>query len=215
MEVAEEDRPKTAFTTPEGLYEFKVMPFGLCNAPATFQRLMDRLLNDLKWTECLVYFDHIVAIRKTFQEHVCHLGNVLLLLRQAGLKLQTTKCNFCQPEVRFLGHIISAERVAADPDMTKVISNWPTPTDKRHVQQFLGLVNYYRQFINKLFIHLHRLTEKNTTFLWSTLCQKAFNELRRCLVSSPIFVFPDYSRQFSLDTDASLSGIGEVLSQWS
>ena len=120
------------------------MPFGLCNAPATFQWLMDRVLNDLKWTECLVYFADIVVIGKTFQEHVCHLGNVLLRLRQAGLKLQTAKCNFCQPEVRFLEHIISAKGVAADPDKT---SNWPTPTDKRHVQQFLGLVNYYRRFI--------------------------------------------------------------------
>ena len=133
VKVAEEDRPKTAFTTPEGLYEFKVMLFRLCNAPATFQRLMDRVLNDLIWTECLVYYYYIVVIGKTFQEHVCHLGNVLLWLRQAGLKLQTAKCNSCQPEVRFLGHIISAKGVAADPDKTKVISNWPTPTDKRHV----------------------------------------------------------------------------------
>ena len=140
VEVAEEDRPKTA-TTPEGLYEFKVMPFGLCNASATFQRLV---LNDLKWTECLVYVDDIVVIGKTF---LCHLGNVLLRLKQAGLKLQTAKCNLCLPEVRFLGHIISAKGDAADPDKkTKVISNWPTPTDKRHIQQFLGLVNYYRRF---------------------------------------------------------------------
>ena len=148
VEVAEEDRLKTAFTTPEELYEFKVMPFELCNAPATFQRLMDHVLNDLKWTECLVYFDDIVVIGKTFQEHVYHLGTVLLRLRQAGLKLQTAKCNFCQQKlIRFLGHIILADGVAADPDKTKVISNLPTPTDKRDVQQFLGLVNYYRRFI--------------------------------------------------------------------
>ena len=117
-------------------------------------------------------------------------------LRQAGLKLQTAKCNFCQPEVRFLEHIISAKGVAADPDKTKVISNWPTPTDKRHVQQFLGLVNYYRRFIknfSSIAKPLHRLTEKNTTFQWSTLCQKAVDELHRCLVSSPILVIPDSS----------------------
>ena len=107
---------------------------------------MDRVLNDFKWTECLVYFDDIVVIPvgKTFQEPVCHLGNVLLL---AGLKHQTAKCNFCQPKVRFSGHIISAKGVAAIQKRQRFISNWPTPTDKRHVQQFLGLADYYRWFI--------------------------------------------------------------------
>ncbi|KAL5457414.1 hypothetical protein EMCRGX_G034666 [Ephydatia muelleri] len=102
VEVEEADRQKTAFTTPEGLFEFKVMPFGLCNAPATFQRLMDRVLNDLKWTDCLVYFDDIVVVGRTFSEHLHCLGNVLTRLRQAGLKLQPKKCNFCQQKMRKL-----------------------------------------------------------------------------------------------------------------
>eukprot|EP00731_Ephydatia_muelleri_P029883 Em0021g406a len=189
VEVEEADRQKTAFTTPEGLFEFKVMPFGLCNAPATFQRLMDRVLNDLKWTDCLVYFDDIVVVGRTFSEHLHCLGNVLTRLRQAGLKLQPKKCNFCQQKVRFLGHVVSASGISTDPDKTEVVSNWPTPTDKREIQQFLGLVNYYRRFIKNfasLAKPLQRLTEKNVTFEWNESCQNAFDQLRACLVSAPV-----------------------------
>ncbi|KAL5505305.1 hypothetical protein EMCRGX_G006717 [Ephydatia muelleri] len=216
VEVEEADRQKTAFTTPEGLFEFKVMPFGLCNAPATFQRLMDRVLNDLKWTDCLVYFDDIVVVGRTFSEHLHCLGNVLTRLRQAGLKLQPKKCNFCQQKVRFLGHVVSASGISTDPDKTEVVSNWPTPTDKREIQQFLGLVNYYRRFIKNfasLAKPLQRLTEKNVTFEWNESCQNAFDQLRACLVSAPVLAFPDYSKTFILDTDASENGIGAVLSQ--
>eukprot|EP00731_Ephydatia_muelleri_P023718 Em0015g1301a len=216
VEVEEADRQKTAFTTPEGLFEFKVMPFGLCNAPATFQRLMDRVLNDLKWTDCLVYFDDIVVVGRTFSEHLHCLGNVLTRLRQAGLKLQPKKCNFCQQKVRFLGHVVSASGISTDPDKTEVVSNWPTPTDKREIQQFLGLVNYYRRFIKNfasLAKPLQRLTEKNVTFEWNESCQNAFDQLCACLVSAPVLAFPDYSKTFILDTDASENGIGAVLSQ--
>ena len=216
VEVAPQDQQKTAFTTPEGLYQFKVMPFGLCNAPATFQRLMDRVLGGLKWSSCLVYFDDIIVVGHTFQDHLHNLSKVLTHLRAAGLKLKPTKCRLCQCRVEFLGHIVSADGIATDPGKTNVVSNWPTPQSKKEVQQFLGLANYYRRFVKNfagISKPLHRLTEKNVPFEWTRHCQSAFDELRKCLVSSPVLAYPDYNRQFILDTDASDTGIGAVLSQ--
>lgn len=216
VEVDSSSREKTAFTTSEGLYEFKVMPFGLCNAPATFQRLMNRVLCDVNWVECLVYIDDTVVIGRTFEQHLSNLGTVLSRLRQAGLKLQPAKCKLCQKEVRFLGHVISENGIATDPEKTAVIATWPVPESKKNIQQFLGLANYYRRFIKDFGTTakpLQRLLEKNVAFEWTQQCQAAFDHLRKCLMTTPILAFPDHSRHFMLDTDASDTGIGAILSQ--
>eukprot|EP00731_Ephydatia_muelleri_P011946 Em0006g840a len=216
VEVAPEDQPKTAFTTPEGLYQFKVMPFGLCNAPATFQRLMNRVLSGLKWSSCLVYFDDIIVVGTTFQEHLHHLTSVFTRLRGAGLKLKPKKCTLCRQQVTFLGHIVSTDGVATDPSKTEAVSKWPIPQNRKEVQQFWGLANYYRRFVKDFALiskPLQRLTEKNAPFEWTIGCQNAFDELRKRLVSSPVLAYPDYERRFILDTDASDVGIGAVLSQ--
>ena len=216
VEMAGEDQEKTAFCTPEGLFEFSVMPFGLCNAPATFQRLMDMVLTGLQWDSCLVYLDNILIVGKTFSKHLHNLRDVFGRLRGAGLKLQPRKCGFCLPVVGFLGHIVSATGVSTDPSKTEKVAEWPVPSTKREVQQFLGLANYYRKFVQdfaSLAKPLHRLSEKNVWFSWTPDCQKAFELLRQKLVSSPILAFPDYSREFILDTDASDIGLGAVLSQ--
>ena len=216
VEVDPEDRQKTAFCTPDGLFEFKVMPFGLCNAPATFQRLMDTVLAGLQWTNCLVYLDDVIILGRTFEEHLANLKAVLDRFREAGLKLKPSKCALCQPEVEFLGHIVSAEGVATDPAKTDKVAKWPVPKSRREVQQFLGLANYYRRFVHnfaEIARPLHHLTEKTTIFRWTTECQDAFEDLKHRLVSAPILAFPDCSKPFVLDTDASDSGIGAVLSQ--
>ena len=216
VKVDSSSREKTAFTTSEGLYEFKVMPFGLCNAPATFQRLMNRVLCDVNWVECLVYIDDTVVIGLTFEQHLSNLGTVLSRLRQAGLKLQPAKCKLCQKEVRFLGHVISENGIATDPEKTAVIATWPVPESKKNIQQFLGLANYYRRFIKDFGTKakpLQRLLEKNIAFEWTQQCQGAFDHLRKCLMTTPILAFPDHSRHFMLDTDASDTGIGAILSQ--
>ena len=216
VEVDSSSREKTAFTTSDGLYEFKVMPFGLCNAPATFQRLMNRVLCDVNWVECLVYIDDTVVIGRTFEQHLSNLGTVLSRLRQAGLKLQPAKCKLCQKEVRFLGHVISENGIATDPEKTAVIATWPVPESKKNIKQFLGLANYYRRFIKDFGTTakpLQRLLEKNIAFEWTQQCQGAFDHLRKCLMTTPILAFPDHSRHFMLDTDASDTGIGAILSQ--
>ena len=147
MEVDEADRQKTAFCTPEGLFQFKVMPFGLCNAPATFQRLMDLVLAGLQWSDCLVYIDDVIVLGRTFDEHLRNLRSVLQRLRESGLRLNQSKCSFFQKEVQYLGHIISRDGVATDPSKTEKVTTWPTPTSVRETQQYLGFAGYYRRFV--------------------------------------------------------------------
>lgn len=137
-------------------------------------------------------------------------------LQEAGLKLKPSKCQLCLEEVEFLGHIVSADGVRTDPKKTEKVANWPIPKTRKEVQQFLGLASYYRRFVKDFATiakPLHRLTEKNFPFEWTTLCQTSFDELKRKLVTAPILVFPDFSRPFILDTDASDFGMGAVLSQ--
>ena len=147
VEVAECDRDKTAFVMKEGLYEFKVMPFGLSNAPATFQRLMDLTLAGLQWSHCLIYLDDVIVMGRSFEEHLSNLTLVLERLRDANLKVKSVKCALFQEQVCYLGHIISSKGIATDPNKTSKIMKWPTPTTVQQVQQFLGLSSYYRKFI--------------------------------------------------------------------
>ena len=216
VEMGAADKEKTAFCTTEGLFQFRVMPFGLCNAPASFQRLMDLVLTGLQWSQCLVYLDDIIVLGRSFQEHIQNLDSVFQRLRESGLKLKPSKCSFFQKSVQYLGHVISRDGVATDPEKTAKVATWPVPTSRREAQQFLGFANYYRRFVKdfaQLARPLHRLTEKTAPFTWSDECQSSFDRLRECLCSAPVLAYPDFTRPFILDTDASDTGIGGVLSQ--
>ena len=208
VEMDKGDREKTAFITQEGLYQFKVMPFGLTNAPATFQRLMDAVLAGLQWKSCLVYLDDVIIVGRTFEEHLNHLGEVFDRLRQAGLKLKVTKCSLFQEKDCYLGHIVSSEGVATDPSKTKKVADWPVPTSPKEVQHYRRFVKDFATIARPL----HRLTEKNNSFQWTPECQLSFEQLRNRLVSAPILAYPDFTKEFVLDTDASDVGIGAVLS---
>lgn len=197
-------------------FEFNIMPFGLCNAPATFQRLMDLVLTGLKWSSCLVNLDDVIVVGRSFADHLGNLHMVLTHLCEAGLKLKPKKCSFCLPQVEFLGHIVSVQGVSTDPAKVEKVKSWPVPRNRREVQQFLGLASYYRRFVQdfaQIAKPLHRLTEKTAKFSWTSDCQTAFEQLRQKLVSVPLLAFPDYTKPFILDTDASDAGIGAVLSQ--
>ena len=177
---------------------------------------MDLVLAGLQWSHCLVYIDDIIVFGKTFQEHLSNLQMVFELIRQAGLKIKPSKCDLLKKEVQFLGHIVSEKGIAADPMKSEKIFNWPLPRTRCQVQQFLGLANYYRHFISHFATitkPLHYLTEKNVSFKWTTQCQTAFDTLCEQLSSPPVLVFPDFSKSFILDTDASVVGLGAVLSQ--
>lgn len=217
VEVHPEDREKTAFTAgDQGLWQFKVMPFGLCNAPATFERLMDSVLQGLSCEACLVYLDDIIIVGRSFQEHLENLRAVLTRLRQANLKLNPNKCNLFRTEVTYLGHVISREGVRTDPEKISAVKSWPRPENANQLRSFLGLCTYYRRFVrnfSRIARPLHRLTEVKQKYEWTTACEDAFQTLKRELTSSPILVYPQLEKPFIVDTDASNEGIGAVLSQ--
>ena len=216
VEMDPADREKTAFATPDGLYQFRVMPFGLCNAPGTFQRLMERVLRGLHWRTCLVYLDDIIIFSKTIQDHLLRLAEVFTRLRNAGLKLKPSKCHLLRKSVHYLGHVVSNRGVETDPAKIKCIAEWPTPSNAKELRQFLGLASYYRRFVRgfaTIASPLHRLSEKNKAWTWTDECDQAFNSLKHRLGSAPVLRLPNFSHDFILDVDASGHGLGAVLSQ--
>jgi len=207
---------KTAFTTYSGLYEFRKMPFGLVNAPATFQRLMEIVLADLVRKKCLVYLDDVIVLGRTLEEHKQNLVEVLEQIRKAGLRLKPKKCRFAQLEVEYLGHVVSREGVRADPRKMEAIEKFPVPTHLKALRSFLGLASYYRRFIpnfSRIAGPLHSLTKKNTPFVWTPQCQLAFDSLITSLTSSPLLAYPNFQEKFLLETDACISGLGAALAQ--
>ena len=216
VEVSAKDREKTAFTTPFGTYEFLVMPFGLINAPATFQRVMDRVFQEVTWKFVLVYIDDIIIYSKTYEEHLEHLKNVFTLLGNAGLKINLEKCDFFKTRLTFLGHIITIDGIAPDPSKIEKVQHYPIPQNKTNVRAFVGLASYYRRFVKSFATiakPLHNLTRRNEIFEWKPEHQLAFDSLKERLTSAPIMTYPDFSKRFILATDASDWGIGAVLSQ--
>ena len=138
---------KAAFVTNEGLFQFRVMPFGLCNAPATFERLMDRVLCGMRWSRCLVYLDDVISFGKSVPEAIWRLEEVLARLSDFGLQLKAKKCTFMQTEVGFLGHIVGRSGLACDPNKLSAVRDWHEPTKLKGVRQFIGFVGYYRRFV--------------------------------------------------------------------
>ena len=216
VELAEEDREKSAFSAGAGLWQFTVMPFGLCNAPATFERLMDRVLKGVELSTALVYLDDILVHAKSFETHIVKLKVVLERLRKAGLKLSPKKCSLLRRQVRYLGHILSQHGVTVDGEKIQVVLDWSTPTAVKQVRSFLGLCSYYRRFVKgfaDIARPLHRLTEKGQSFQWGEEEAAAFNQLKQSLATAPVLAYPQIGARYILDTDASGHGIGAVLSQ--
>ena len=207
------DANKTAFICREGQFRFKTMPFGLCNAGATFQRLMDMVMAGLAFDVCLVYLDDVIVFSATMEEHFVRLRSVLSRLREAGL---SAKCRLLQRHVCFLGHVVSESGVGTDPEKVMAITEWPVPTNLREVRSFVGLCCYYRRFVKgfaEISSPLHALTKKGEVFRWTDECQEAFEKLKVALTTAPVLAMPDEEGKFTLDTDASNFAIGAVLSQ--
>ena len=214
--VQEDDIEKTAFITPQGLYEYLVMPFGLTNAPATFERLMEKVLKGLQWKQCLVYIDDIIVFGATFEETLDNLGQVLQRLRQAKLTCKPKKCELFRRRVSFLGHIVSEDGLECDPEKIAAVENWPVPKTVKDIRSFLGLAGYYRRFIKNFANYsapLTELTKTNVPFEWTKTQQQAFDALKSSLCNPPVLSYPTEEGMYVLDTDASNYGIGAVLSQ--
>ena len=215
--IQERDKEKTAFRTSSGqLYESNQVPFGLCNAPATFSRLMDRILSGLHWETCLFYLDDIIVFSSTWEEHLARLRQVFERLRHADLKLGAEKCTFAAKEVSYLGHRVTEEGLLPDSALLAAIREIPPPKTATEVCSFLGLAGYYRRYVKNFAAiagPLHALTRKDAVFHWSADCQTAFDQLKTLLTTSPITAFPDFSQAFRLYTDASTAGLGVILAQ--
>lgn len=216
IELAKKDIHKTAFSVEGGHYEFLRMPFGLKNAPATFQRVMDNILREHVGVICLVYMDDIIIYSTSLQEHLINISKVMETLRKHNLKIQIDKSEFLQKEVAFLGHIVTPEGVKPNPDKIKVIQNWPLPKNETELKGFLGTMGYYRKFIKdfaKIAKPLTQQLRKGEKITHSPEFVSAFNRCKNILTSSHVLQRPDLSKPFVLTTDASNYALGAVLSQ--
>lgn len=219
--IREEDRQKTAFYIPSrGTFQFKAMAFGLTNASATQQRLVDTLFYGPEFEHrVFVFIDDVIIASNTFEQHVSLLTRVFDKLKTANLTIKFSKCQFFRNQLKYLGYIVDSNGLHADPEKVESITNYPTPTNRKDVRRFLGIASWYRRFIKNfstLANPLNKLTSQGKNappFAWSTEADLAFRELKKCLCSTPILSCPDYDQPFEVHTDASDYGIGAVLTQ--
>lgn len=216
---------KTAFRVPFGLFEYTRMPFGLVNAPSTFQRVMEMCVGDLNLSELLIYLDDLLVFSPTVEEHIARLDRVLTRLADFGLKVKGAKCDLFCTQVKYLGHVVGPGGVAVDNDKIQRIKDWPVPQTAAHLRSFLGLAGYYRRFVrsfSKMAAPLHALVPslvkgsgkfKKHTFVWSKEAQAAFDDLKGALTQAPVLSYPDFARPFVVEVDASLQGLGACLAQ--
>lgn len=217
IEVDPADVPKTAFNVDHGKYEFVRMPFGLKNAPATFQRLMDTILRKHLGIRCFVYMDDIIIYSQNLETHLQDIAKVLRTLEDANLKIQCDKCEFLRKEVDFLGHVVTTEGVRPNPRKIEAVQNWPIPTTPKALKSFLGTVSYYRRFIPQFAKIAKPMTAQlrgkqkdiNTTNEYKA----AFKRLKEIMTSDLLLAYPNFDEPFILTTDASNVAIGAVLSQ--
>lgn len=207
----------TAFCTKDGLYHWRVMPYGATGCPGAFQRYVDRVLTGLNGVICTAYFDDIVIYTDgTFEQHLKDLERVLKRLSDHHLRARIHKCHFAYDEIIFVGHQVKNGTIRPDPDKLKAIADLKPPEDITHLKSFLGLVNYYRKFVPgfaKIALPLYALTKKGVNWEWTGHCDAAFNELKRALIAAECLYAPDFKRKFILQTDASTEGLGAVLTQ--
>ena len=213
--LAVADRCITAFQTKDGLYEFLRMPFGLCNAPATFQRAIQLVFRGMTWREVLTYMDDINVLGRAFEDHLQNLRKSFERLQENNLKLKPRKCKLFQAEVSFLGKLATQNGLAIDPKKVEAMVTWPVPTCKKEVESFLGFVNYHRSHIKEyaqLAAPLYEITGKKE-FRWDEPQKQSFNSLQEALVCAPVLAYPNAEDPFILDTDASGTAIGAELIQ--
>lgn len=210
------DQHKTAFSFERGHYEFTRMPFGLKNAPITFQRLMDEFLRGIDEDFCQVYMDDLLVFSRTEEQHVDHFCKVFERIRAFGLRLSTEKSILGQGEIKFLGHTISKAGVSPDKNKVEAIQRMAIPRDVKGIRRLLGSLNYYRRFVPEMaecMVPLNNLLKKGSKLVITPAME---NNIKRCMArlqDEPVLAFPDFSKLFTVTTDASDYALGAVLSQ--
>ena len=217
VELTEDSKLKTAFSTKTKQYCFNRMPFGIAAAPATFQKLMNKVIDDLNWKVAITYLDDIIVFSPSKEQHYKDLESVFEKIKNSGLKVKPTKCHFLNQKVKFLGHELSQDGLATDPSKITAIQQRQRPKCLKELRSFLGLANYYRRFIKDYSKYSKCLENMCGSTLkkleWNEECDNNFNELKKQLCQSPVLCHPDFNKTFILDTDASFDRIGAVLSQ--
>ena len=216
MPLAEQDKEKTAFSVPRGKFEFNVTPYGLCNAGASYQRMIDICLSRLPPDRILAYMDDIVVFSKTFSEHLDHLEQIFQRLEHSGISLKLSKCAFASEKVAFLGFELSTIGIRPQSRLTDAISTFSRPTKRKKLKSFLGLAGFYRAFIPNfadISQPLNNMSSDSIPFDWNQACEQAFSILKQKLCFEPVVKFPDFSRPFTVEVDASQYAVGGVLSQ--
>ena len=216
IRIKEGDEYKTAFRTRYGHYEFKVLPFGLTNAPATFMRLMNDIFRPYLDKFILTFFDRMLCYSDTAEDHLRHLRIVLQTLRDHKLYANKEKCYFFLQELEFIGHIVGKDGIKLDPAKVKAILEWPTPRNATEVRRFHGLANYYRRFVkdfSKIASPLNELTGERSKFYWGPAAEEAFRNLKEAIASVPNLVPFDFEKETRVTTDASDVAVGAELSQ--
>ncbi|KAL1249378.1 hypothetical protein QQF64_020383 [Cirrhinus molitorella] len=235
--MADEDKEKTAFICPLGFYEFERMPQGVSGAPATFQRLMERAVGDMHLLEVIVYLDDIIVFGSTLEEHERRLLKVLDRLEEYGLKISLDKCQLCMSQVKYVGHIVSSNGVAPDPEKIAAVAKWKMPTDVKALRSFLGFCGFYWRFVKNYSAIVQPLTELTKGYpptkgdgksssegkyfkesapfghRWGEDCTEAFKTIIHCLTHAPVLAFADPTKTYILHVDASRNGLGAVLNQ--
>ena len=204
----------SAFATPDGLFQYKVMPFGMKNSPATFQRMIHNVIQGLPC--CVAYIDDVIIFSQTWEEHIKAIQQLFQRLLEANLTINLTKSDFVHATTSYLGHVVGQGCVKPINAKVEAISKYPAPKTKKQLMRFLGMVGFYRRFCHNfstIVAPLTNLLQKNTKFLWTSTCDNAFNNIKRVLMNSPVLVSPDFNKQFKLAVDASDVGIGAVLYQ--
>ena len=216
IELEDSSKDCTAFSTPTGHYRYRRLPYGLSNSPLTYVRLMNHVLSGLIGKSICCFMDDILIFSKTEQEHFQIIEQVLSRLADAGLKIKMEKCNFLKSKITYLGHELSRHGVKALKSKIEAVENYPTPTKTETVRSFLGLTGYYRKYIKgyaEIAYPLSSLLKKNVKFAWGESQQKSFDTLKDKLTHAPLLIYPDYTQEFVLCTDASDIGLGGVLMQ--
>jgi len=216
LKIQPEERYKTAFSTPDGHYEFVRLPMGLKNSPAIFQRVMNMVLSGTLGKFAFIYIDDVVVYSRTAEEHLQHLDNIFNKLRHAGLKVKFSKCQLFKTSIDYLGFVIGKDGLQVNPAKVSAISQFPTPTTEKAVRAFLGMVGYFRTFIKDFSTKaapLYHLLKEDGNFNWTPACDKAISVLKHALTTAPILAFPDFDKPFYLTTDASGYAIGAWLTQ--
>ena len=216
VQLSEETKEITAFTTFKGRFQFKRLPFGLVNAPSHFCKLMTGVLAELLGAGVMAYLDDVVVFSRSVSEHLKKLDTLLCRLGEFGLQVRLEKSKFLFNELECLGHVVSKKGVSADPKKLAAISEMKSPKDKKGLMRVLGTLNYYREFIprfSSLALPLTELLGNNVKFEWKTRQEIAFRALTDRLVRAPILIFPEHGKQFFLFSDASDDALGAVLCQ--